>query len=84
MLHSVQTSSNQAMFTGADIKKYALEDEIDILQIGQTHEVTFEKLKYALPEASVYSRWPTKDDPSFHKFNGFWLELSPSLTTIER
>ena len=84
MIHSVQTSSDQAMFTSANIKKYELVDEIDILQIGQTHEVTFEKSKYEQPEPSVYSRWPTKDDPSSHKINGFWLELSPSLTTIER
>ena len=32
----------------------------------------------------MWSRWPTKDDPSMHKFNSFWLEFSPSLTTTER
>lgn len=32
----------------------------------------------------MYSNWPTKGDPSHYKFNGVWLELSSSLTTIER
>lgn len=44
----------------------------------------FNKFTFEQPQPSVHYKWPTKEDQSLYKINGFWLELGQSYTNIER
>lgn len=54
------------------------------MQLGQQNEEDFDRIDFLASEQSTYSMWPTKEKHSRYKFNSFWIELNPSLTTIER
>ena len=47
-------------------------------------EEEFERMTFEGALPSSYSTWPTQEAPSLYKINSFWIEISSSLTTIER
>ena len=73
------------MYIPSFIDKYLLEDEISLLQYGQTEEIDFESIRLEAPEPSYFKEFPTKENPTkFYKFNGLWLELGQSVYKVER
>ena len=72
-------------WTPGFIDQYILEDEIELVQYGQSDEITFEKLRVASPEPSSWNEWPTKEKPkSNFKFNSLWLELGQNYFLVKR
>ena len=87
-----RTSTLQKQYSGTDtpswtdtlIKMHELIDEVDIVQVGQVSDETFERIEYYQPEASRLSKWPTRENPKIYKFSTFWVSHHPSMTSIER
>ena len=62
-----------------------MEDETELVQYGQSDEISFEKLRLNNPEPSDRVKWPTRDSPTDqYKFNSVWLELGQNLIVVER
>ena len=47
-------------------------------------EEEFERMTFEGALPSTVNTWPTKAAPSMYKINSFWIEISSSLTTVER
>ena len=56
-----------------------------MIQLGQFDDIPFTKPTFEEAVPSSLATWPTKENPTaLYKINGFWIELSPVLTTFER
>ena len=78
------TATNQASWTDTNLLEYELIDETSLVQIGQTDEQTFQKISFDSSTRSTWDKWPTKEKPGFYKIQSFWMNISHSLTSIER
>lgn len=84
MISKLLTSTSGSFFSQAYLKKQELTDEVDFVQLGQQALIEFTSTEFGSTEPSAFSIWPTKEDPTVYKYNAFYLELRPELTTIER
>ena len=67
------------------IEKNILEDEVQIVQMGQASEHEFIDLSFKTVLPSTYNKWPTNENPeNIYKFSSYALYLSQDLFMIER
>ena len=85
MFESAQTDIRQASWVGVDINLFEIVDEVGALQLGQQDEAEFEQIKLLPAAPSVYTKWPTQENPDgVFTFGSIWIEQGQSKTTIER
>ena len=85
VLGSLLAPSRDATFVDGFVNVHELSDEIEFFSIGQQNTVEFHSINYETPQPSLFSQWPTLENPfGEYKFVSLWLELSQSKTTIER
>ena len=53
-LKNISTDPGKPMYIPSFIDKYLLEDEISLLQYGQTEEIDFESIRLEAPEPSLF------------------------------
>ena len=81
---SIWTLNDKPVYTEIFMYMNDLEDETDLLQLGQATEVSFETFGVGKSTETGQSIWPTWEDPGLYKFNSMWLELSNEHTIINR
>ena len=84
-MKAMSSDPSYPVWTPGFIDQYILEDETDLVQYGQSEELTFEKVRVENSQASDMNKWPTKENPTNgYKFNSLWLELGQEYLMIER
>ena len=84
MISKLLTSTSGSFWSQAFLRKHVLDDDVDVLQLGQEVIYEFTSTEFGSTEPSAFSKWPTREEPTVYKFNAFYLELRPEYTIIER
>ena len=67
------------------VERNALEDEVEVLQYGESEEDEFYRLNFLPAIPSFMDFWPTVEEPdNLYKYASVWIELSPHEHKTER
>ena len=84
-IHKDRTDTYHSTWIPVHIEKNILEDEVQIVQMGQASEHEFIDLSFKTVLPSTYNKWPTNENPeNIYKFSSYALYLSQDLFMIER
>ena len=84
-IRNIQTDEYRPNFIIGTVQKNSLQDESQVLQLGEEEEFLFNSVHFSNPRPSAWSGFPTDASPDTrYKFSSIAFTFGPDLNVIER